>query len=167
MLILVAAVPGNHHNQKDMIEALGIEGLEWVTTVDLKMALCLTGKSSDQLTYGCPFCDLPKPYEDEEYNLLTLANLVELHEEYGSAGSKKKDQAKFQNCVNANLLAGDSDTRVLAILFTPELPLLIGVVEKNLRGLEEVFGLCWVDAFLKQVNIELSKLRQWNMQLVN
>ena len=156
MLILAAAVPScpeNHHNQKEMLDALGIEGLEWGTTVDLKMALCLTGKSSGQLTYGCPYCDMAKPYDDKEYNLLTLANLVELHAGYVSAGSKKKEQAKFQNCVNANLLAGDPDTRVLTILFPPELHLLIGIVDKHLKGLEEVFGLCWVDAFLKQVNI--------------
>lgn len=156
MLILAAVIPScpeNHHNQKEMLNALGIEGLEWGTTVDLKMALCLTGKSGGQLTYGCPFCDMAKPYKETEYNLLTLADLVELHAGYVAAGSNKKEQAKFQNCVNDNLLAGDPDTKVLNILIPPELHLLIGVVDKHLKGLEEVFGLTWVDAYLKAVNI--------------
>ena len=55
--------------------------------------------------------------------------------------------------MNANLLAGDPDTKVLSILFPPELHLLIGVVDKHLQGLESVFGLTWVDNFLKEVSI--------------
>ena len=43
--------------------------------------------------------------------------------------------------MNANLLAGDPDTKVLSILFPTELHLLIGVVDKHLQGLESVFGL--------------------------
>ena len=136
-----------------MLEALGMEGLEWGTTVDLKMALCLTGKSSGQLTFGCPYCDMSKPYQESEYTLLSLGRLVELHEAYIQAGGNRKDQAKFQNCVNPNLLAGDPGTKVLCILFPPELHLLIGIVDKHLQGLEKVFGLCWVDNFLKNMNI--------------
>ena len=49
-LILAAVVPScpeNHHNQKVMLDALGMDGLEWSTTVDLKMALCLVGRNSE------------------------------------------------------------------------------------------------------------------------
>ena len=55
--------------------------------------------------------------------------------------------------MNANLLAGDPDTKVLSILFPPELHLLIGVVDKHLQGLESVFGRTWVDNYLKEVSI--------------
>ena len=68
-LLLAAVVPGtpeNFHNQKTMLEALGMEGLEWSMTVDLKMANCLVGKASGQPKYGCCFCDMGKPYKDEE-----------------------------------------------------------------------------------------------------
>ena len=156
MLLLAAVVPScpeNYHNQKTMLNALGMEGLEWGTTVDLKMAMCLVGKAGGQPSYGCPFCDMAKPYQDTEFNLLTLGKLTELHEYFVAAGSKRKDQARFQNCVNQNLLAGSPDTCVLTILFPPELHLIIGVVDKHLGGLEKVFGLCWVDKYLKQVNI--------------
>ena len=78
---------------------------------------------------------------------------MELHEAYVQAGERRKDQAKFQNCVFPNLLVGDPGAKVLSILFPPELHLLIGIVDKHLQGLEKVFGLCWVDNFLKNVNI--------------
>lgn len=150
---VIPACPENYHNQKAMLEALGMEGLEWGTTVDLKMSLCLLGKSMGQLTFGCPYCDMAKPYREPDYNLLTLGRLVELHEAYVQAGERRKDQAKFQNCVFPNLLVGDPGAKVLSILFPPELHLLIGIVDKHLQGLEKVFGLCWVDNFLKNVNI--------------
>ena len=50
-LFLAAVVPGvpeNHFNQRALLEALGMEGVEWSMTVDLKMALCLVGKSGGQ-----------------------------------------------------------------------------------------------------------------------
>ena len=77
MLILAAVVPAcpeNHHNQKQMLDALGVEGFEWGTIMDLKMSLCLTGKSGGGSKFGCPYCDMAKPYTDSEYHLLTLAS---------------------------------------------------------------------------------------------
>ena len=70
-------------------------------------------------------------HTDSDYNLLTLGHLVKQHEGYVAAGSKKKTQAKFQNCVKPNLLAGDPDILVMNILFPPELHLLIGIVDKH------------------------------------
>ena len=39
------------------------------------------------------------------------------------------------------------------LLNIPELHLLIGVVDKHLDGLEKVFGVDWVDDYLKSVHI--------------
>ena len=122
-------------------------------TVDLKMANCLVGKSSGQPTYGCPFCDMPKPYTSSTYNLLRLADLSRLHDEYLAAGCPVKDQSNFQNFVNQHLLAGDPDSLVLGIINVPVLHILIGVVDKHLTGLENVFGVAWVDKYLKDVSI--------------
>ena len=155
-LFLAAVVPGvpeNHHNQQVLLNALGMEGLEWSTTVDLKMAMCLVGKASGQPTFGCPFCDMAKPYTAETYNLLKLSDLTKHHEDYISAGCPVKEQAKYQNCVNTHLLAGDPESTVLGIINVPELHVMIGVVDKHLTGLENVLGVSWVDKFLKDVNI--------------
>ena len=150
---VVPKTPENNHNQRQLLQALGMEGLEWGCTTDLKMALVLVGKSSGQLTYGCPFCDMSKPYHDESYKLTTLGDLQQNHQKYVDAGSNRKTQARFENCVNPNLLAGDSDTVVMDCLNMPELHLLIGVVDKHLTGLEKVFSEEWLDDYLKRVNI--------------
>ena len=130
-----------------------MEGVEWSMTVDLKMALCLVGKSGGQLTFGCPFCDMPKPYTANGYNLLKLGDLAQLHSDYVAAGCPVKTQADYQNCVNPHLLAGDHDSTVLGIINIPELHIMIGVVDKHLTGLENVFGKPWVDRYLKDVHI--------------
>ena len=81
----------------------------------------MVSKSGGQPIYGCPYCDMLKPcLEDSEFNLLCLANLGESHEAFVAAGSNRKDQAYFQNCMNPNILSGNPDTLVLEILFPPE-----------------------------------------------
>lgn len=86
-----------------MLNSMAIEGFKWGTTGDLKIAICVVCKSGGQSTYGCPYCDMPETYLDSEYNLLSLANLGELHEALVAARSNRKDQTQFQNCVNPNL----------------------------------------------------------------
>ena len=77
-----------------MLGDLGIDSLEFTTTVDLKMgmewiiangivkyssylfyiALQLIGKPLGKPKYNCPFCDGCSPFEDP-YNLYTLGDL--------------------------------------------------------------------------------------------
>ena len=153
MAAIIPETPENNHNQMQLLHALGMEGLEWGTTTDLKMANILVGKSSGQPTYGCSFCDMAKPYLSDNYKLLTLEDLQVLHQSYVEAGSNRKNQARYQNCVHPHILAGSPDTLVLDILNVPELHLLIGVVDKHLQGLEKLFSMEWMDDFLKDVNI--------------
>ena len=65
------------------------------TTVDLMRTMFVVGKSSGQSTYGCPYHDIPKPCLDGEFNLLSLANLAELHEAFVTATSNTMDKAQF------------------------------------------------------------------------
>ena len=150
---IVPKTPENNHNQKQLIQSLGMEGLEWSCTTDLKMASNLIGKSLGQPTYGCPLCDMPKPYLADSYSLYSLEDLATLYQVYVDAGSNKNNQARFQNCVHMNLLAGEPETLVIDCMNIPELHLLIGVVDKHLTGLEKVFGVEWVNSYLKKVNI--------------
>jgi hypothetical protein len=48
---------------------------------------------------------MAKPYLDDSYKLTTLGDLHQLHQGYVDAGSNRKTQARYQNCVNMNLLA--------------------------------------------------------------
>ena len=54
---------------------------------------------------------------DSEFNILCLANLRESDEAFVVAGSNRKDQAQFQNCVNPNLMSDNHDTLVLETLY--------------------------------------------------
>ena len=78
---------------------------------------------------------------------------MENHAGYVASGSDRKGQSKFHNFVNPYLLAGEPDDLVLGIINVPKLHLIIGVVDKHLTGLENVFGKDWVDQYLKQVYI--------------
>ena len=55
--------------------------------------------------------------------------------------------------MNPNLQSDNPDTLVSEILLSPVLHLIIGVVDKHLEGLERVFGMSWVDKYLKKENI--------------
>ena len=92
---------------------MGIEGLVWGKTVHLKMEMCLVVKSSEQSIYGYPYHDVPKPYLDIDFNLLSLANLGDLHEAFEAARNNRQDQAQFQIRLNPNLLSGYPNTFVL------------------------------------------------------
>ena len=61
---------------------------------------------------------------DSEFNILCLANLRESDKAFVVAGSNRKDQAQFQNCVNPNLMSDNHDTLVLETLYPLQ-------VEKN------------------------------------
>ena len=95
-----------------------------------------------------------KPYQDTSYNLLMIKDLERLHEQFIKSGSCKKDQSNFQNFVHPHLLVGDSEVYVIDIINVPELHLLIGVVDKHLFGLENIFGVEWVNSFLQSVHIQ-------------
>ena len=103
-------------------------------------------------------------------------------QQYLDDGAKRKDQRKFQNVVNAPLLTGSPDTKVLQIIAVSELHLLLGkyknvhnyiiqlfkyiilgIVEKILREIEnKVFcakdlGKKFMDKFLKKVRCDILK----------
>ena len=156
--LLIAAMfpvtPENHFNQSQLLKSLGMEGLEWGATPDLKMANILAGKSTGQPSYGCIFCDMPKPYTREFYDLTSLGDLSRLHHEFLANGSNLKKQSDFQNCVNPHLLVGDESDLVIDIINVPGLHLLLGVVDKHLHLLENVFGKEWMDEYLCKINIK-------------
>ena len=76
-LLLISAFPDtpeSYGNLRLMIEDLGIESLDFTTTVDLKLALILVGKPLGKPKYNYPFCDNCPPFSGT-YNLYTLARL--------------------------------------------------------------------------------------------
>ena len=87
--------PENYQNIKFMLDKLNTEAFESVTSADLKMCKLtqyiywilalffvivniLVGKSVGNPSYGCPFCDSCKPYNDPGC-LYKVQDLVSLH----------------------------------------------------------------------------------------
>ena len=70
--------PEYYGNLRLMIEDLGIESLDFITTVDLNLALILVGKPLRKPKYNCPFCDSCPPFSGT-YNLYALARLFSEH----------------------------------------------------------------------------------------
>ena len=80
-LLLISAFPDtpeSYGNLRLMMEDLGIESLDFTTTVDLKLALLLVGKPLGKPKYNCPFCDSCPPFSGT-YNLYTMARLFSEH----------------------------------------------------------------------------------------
>ena len=99
LLGLIPDCPENHHNIAVIMKELGMSGLEFLKSVDIKLVMILIGKSGGRPKFGCPFCDASYPF-DKDGILYTLARLVELHEEYLAAGKPHKDQMKYENMTN-------------------------------------------------------------------
>ena len=160
-LLVLACLPDaqeNHETIQMMLDHLNMSGLSFTISSDLKMLGILTGKSGGNLTYGCIFCDAKKPLTSPG-NLYTLNNLHQLYDAYMTAGSKKKNQADFQNIVNPPLLEGPGEAQILGLLAPPELHLMLGATDKLRSALEKnVFetkqeGLDFMDRFLERHNI--------------
>ena len=90
-----------------------------------------------------------------------MGDLAALNEHYVDAGSDSRQQKDYENVVNPPLLQCQPDELVLDLLPVPQLHLLLGIVDKLLKLLEDSLfpgdkatGLAFVNAFLKNVNIQ-------------
>ena len=175
-------MPEQYDNLKHILEEIGIECLEFSVSADIKMLLLIIGKSSGNLTHGCPFCDMASPYDGEDYLLYTLGDLLRWHQKYHKAGKPHKKQSQFNNIINPPLLSGPLDRKIIELLNIPSLHLFLGnlklflnsticsyysltiflgVVDKLLKELgKNLFpsrgkecGEDWVESFLKRNGI--------------
>ena len=136
MLGLIPNCPESHHNVKVILEELGLESLEFLKSIDIKLVMILMGKSSGKPKFGCPFCSAAQPFK-EKGQLYTLSRLVELHQAFVADGRPYKDQMKYENVTNLPILtSNDLDMKVLDMVVPPELHLLIGAVDKMMKEME-------------------------------
>ena len=63
------------------------------------------------------------------------------------------DASKYANCINPSLIVEDGSKRVINVFLPPELHLLMGAVNVKLKLLIDIFGLEFVEAWLKQHGI--------------
>ena len=130
LLGLIPNCPENHYNINLIMKEMGMEGLEFLKSIDIKLVMILVGKSGGKPKFGCPFCSSAQPFKEQGI-LYTVARLVELHESFLAAGSPNDDQMKFENMINPPIITcRDMEKTVLDMVVPPELHLLIGSVDK-------------------------------------
>ena len=133
------------------------------------MLLLLCGKPTGKPKYNYPFCHGTAPFE-EPGTLYTIGDLYLWHQKFLESGARSKDQQHFQNLVNSPLITGPEDLPVLSLLNCPSLHILIGVVNKLIKEMENnVFssqteGKTWMESFLKRMHIARKK-KQGNNDL--
>ena len=150
----------NYFNVKKLLQEINLPGT--VTfSVDLKMAAYLVGKQSASCTYPCVYCVGCKPWTGD-CSLLTIGDLKFYHQQFMTEGQNDKDNAaKYQNCVNENLLWNYPDsTLVMDVLNIPELHLLLGVVSKLLEYIESVV---WEPTGDKEEDVALKAYAKVNL----
>ena len=57
MLLAVPKVQELYFNLKVLFGELGLNGLEFLITGDIKIVLVLLGKDSESCIHACPFCE--------------------------------------------------------------------------------------------------------------
>ena len=160
-LFIICAVPNideKYHNVKQILDCLGIQGVSFALSCDLKMCLILCGKQTACSSYPCPFCYSKKSFEDDG-ELTTLGSLCEWYRKYQEAGAKKKNSKSFMNVVNEPLLKGEAEDFVIDLLNPPELHCMTGVTGKLVKEMEQTCfpskeeGKVFMNRFLKENNI--------------
>ena len=114
---------------------LKLEALDFGFTCDLKLDLILCGKQCAASKHCCPFCDGCSPWLTET-SPTTIGSLWAAYDAFLEAGSNLKLAQRFMNVVNPPLIIGPNDSKVLGLVYFPELHVLTGIVGKLVKELE-------------------------------
>ena len=124
-----------YDNLVNILEGLGLEAVEFGFSCDLKMILILCGKQCAASKHCCPFCDGCAPWLEKKVPS-TIGSLWSSYNAYTSDGAIKKNAMKYNNVINPPLLTGSDSALVLSVVYFPELHVLIGIVSKLVREME-------------------------------
>lgn len=126
MLLAVPKVQELYFNLKVLFGELGLDGLEFLITSDIKIVLVLLGKDSGSCIHACPFCEDGKPWKSTGSKLNTIGSLQKWHEDWLDDGGIDKRSKSFQNMRHPPLIHGDPNTVILDQLGPPQLHLMLG-----------------------------------------
>ena len=144
-----------HANLQLMLNHIQLEKIPYTLTSDVKVSLNMVGKQVASCTNPCIFCEASIPLStDSEAPLLTIGKLKQYHADFINKCGDTKYASLYQNVVNSILLCGFSDdTLVIDVINCCELHILLGVVAKLMKYMEDNFGQSEVDSYLKCLNI--------------
>ena len=151
----------NYGNIELMLEQLNIESIPHSISADLKLDANLVGKQQAACKNPCPWCDCSSDNFGKEAEshakLLTIGDLKRMLKAWRDAGGKMEDAQLYGSVVKDVLLKYPDDTLILDILNLPELHIILGVVAKILKFLENIIGWDRMTAFLGSINVTRDK----------
>lgn len=126
MLLGLTPISERHDNIAAILDCLGIKGLEYGVSCDLKMVLMLLGKQGASSRHSCPFCTSSDPWLAEG-SPNTIGTLWDDYEKFladpevGGGGGDEKLAKHYNNVVRKPLVTGDRGKLILGeVVYYPE-----------------------------------------------
>ena len=149
----------SYANLKLILEELQLSKIPHTISADLKVDLNIVGKQQASCRNNCPFGTGAHP-KYEECKLLTVGDLKDYLKKFRDSGGDIKEAMHYQNVINEMLLLNvDDDTLIIDCINIPELHILLGVVARVMKFLEDICSKKRIDAFLKSINLSRDKGR--------
>ena len=151
----------NYSNIVLMLEELNLESIPNTISADLKLDANLVGKQQAACKNPCPWCDCNSDNFGKEAEtqakLLTVGDLKRMLKAFRDAGAKLEDAMLYGSVVNDIILKYPDDTLIMDVLNIPELHIILGLVSKILKFLEDIIGVERMDVFLCSINVTRDK----------
>ena len=136
LIIFISPTCERYDNLATVMEDLNLKALEFGFSCDLKLVLLLCGKQCASSKHCCPYCSGSAPWLAKATSN-TIGSLWSNYNSFVKNGSKLKDAMKFNNVINPPLLTGPDDSKVLSVVYFPELHVLTGIVGKLVKEMEK------------------------------
>ena len=162
LILFVSPTCERYDNIATIMKELDLGALEFGFSCDLKLVLILCGKQCASSKHCCPFCIGSSPWLTK-VTPSTIGSLWSSYNSYVENGSNLKQAQKYNNVVNPPLLTGSDNTKVLSIVYFPELHVLTGIVGKLVKELErKVFstpeiGKKFMDDWMASPSVNVSR----------
>ena len=132
-------VPENHYNFQKVFKIISVYEVKLFFINDLKATNVIVGKQTATCKHPCPFCNTSDMTKCGE--LLTVGWIVEQNQKWEDSNLDRKDLQFFGNCENVPLVTdafeADKNKLILEFCPPPELHILLGIVNKAVKVLEE------------------------------
>lgn len=158
ILALFETKDESYETIETILRVLKMENIKHTISEDIKVALIMVGKQTAAARNPCPYCESSYP-EMVKGTPYTLSSLRLWNQKYLENGGKKKEAKEFQNVIHQPLIIGDPGTKVIEILNIPGLHIILGIVDKLLKLIEEKLfvskqeGFQSMNVYLKSINL--------------
>lgn len=132
-LFILGLIEDSQENDENVLKLWSIldpEKLKFKIASDLKLINILCGLSTHASSHPCCYCMAHKSNLGVSGNYRSLGMCLQNFKNWKAEGIKKTNASKFNNCINPPIISGDEDDEIIYLIPSPELHIMIGVVNK-------------------------------------